>query len=74
MIAGYNKPDPLPPGAICGDFNRTKTGPFRVQSLDLSVLIGYYNNPTVPECSGPGSGAPYDQNPVPNTDYNFWVN
>jgi len=58
------------PGGICADFNYTKTGPFRVQALDLARFRTYFEEDiaNVPCCDS-------DQNCTPDgVLYNFWTN
>jgi hypothetical protein len=75
--AAFNKNDIALAGianGICADLNRAKTGPFRVQALDKGIFRTYFNQSEtiVKVCSGPGSGN--DEDPLPNTEYNFWTN
>ena len=63
----------LPVNGICSDLNHTKTGPFWVALNDLQIFRLYISKleQFVPVCSGPGSGN--DENPLPNSEYNFWL-
>ena len=67
-------PDPLPSPGICADFDHVKVGDFRVNSADVTILRTWLYVDPVPPCSGPGSGAGHDPNPLPNSEYNFWTN
>jgi hypothetical protein len=74
--AAYGKNDAdlaLVPSGICADFDHTKQLIFRVFAGDLNIIRGYYgkNEASTPVCSGPGSGS--DENPLPNSEYNFWL-
>ena len=82
LRAAFNKTDielaDIPNG-ICADFNKTKTGPFRVQSLDKIIFRTFFGKAEaqVPPCSGVANCGvndwPCDTNPLPNSDYNFWI-
>ena len=69
----------MTPNGICADLNHTKTGPFRVQALDKDIFRLYFNQSEflVPPCSGVDdcgvNGWPCDTNPLPNSEYNFWM-
>ena len=75
-------------GNICADLDHDFSGgPFWVDNNDKNILVLYWNlwpnflppfGP--PDCSGPGCmttddpGDPHtcDENPLPNTEYNYW--
>ena len=67
------------PNGICADLDHRKIGPFRVQSLDKAIFRLYFNEfeAQVPPCSGVDdcdvNGWSCDTNPLPNSEYNFWI-
>jgi hypothetical protein len=71
LVGGYGQPI-LPPGGICCDFDhKMQFGVLRIYTDDLAVLVANYGKSTVVPCSGPGSGN--DEDPLPNSEFNFWV-
>lgn len=62
----------IPAGGICADIDHMKQGPFWVSTNDMVIFRLYVNKleTSVPVCSGPGSGN--DEDPLPNSEYNFW--
>ena len=62
----------LPANGICADFDHVKIGDFRVQALDVDIIRANLYTAGVAPCSGPGSGN--DENPLPNSEFNFWTN
>jgi hypothetical protein len=74
--AAYGKGDAILagiPNGICSDYDHAKQLIFRVYTNDLTIIKTYYGKgeALVPVCSGPGSGN--DENPLPNSEYNFWL-
>lgn len=64
-------PMPDPAAGICADFaHDIEFGQFRVFQNDLALFKLYFGQNPIPPCSGPGSGN--DENPLPNSEFNFW--
>jgi len=65
-------PLPNPATDICADFaHDIEFNAYRVFQNDLAIFRTWFGKNPVPPCSGPGSGN--DENPLPNSEFNFWV-
>lgn len=74
FVAAYGQTT-LPEGGICADFDHIAAfgGLVAVYTEDLALLVANYGQTAVAPCSGPGAPAPHDTDPLPNTEYNFWI-
>ena len=74
FVASYGQTT-LPEGGICADFDHIAAfgGLVAVYTEDLALLVANYGQTEVFPCSGPGAPAPHDTDPLPNSEFNFWM-